>query len=45
MIEEANSEYEKMEATLNEFNNKFDEMYQEIEEKVFKNIQKYLFLN
>jgi len=35
MLEEANSEYENMEAELNEMNNKIDKMLQDIEEKVF----------
>jgi len=34
MLEEANTEYEQMEADLNEMNNKFDVLYQEIEDKV-----------
>lgn len=35
MLDEANTEYEQMEANLNEMNNKFDDLYQEIEEKVY----------
>jgi len=35
MLEEANSEYENMEAELNEMNNRIDKMLQDIEEKVF----------
>lgn len=34
MLEEANTEYEKMEADLNEMNNKFDILYHEVEDKV-----------
>lgn len=34
MLDEANTEYEQMEADLNEMNNKFDLLYQEVEDKV-----------
>jgi len=34
MLEEANTEYEQMDADLNEMNNKFDVLYQELEDKV-----------
>jgi len=34
MLEEANSEYECMEANLNEMNNKFDKIFLDIEERV-----------
>lgn len=36
MIEEANSEYEKMDALLNQYSNKIDEINRENEEKVSK---------
>lgn len=35
MLEEANSEYENMEAEVNEMNNEIDKMLQDVEEKVF----------
>lgn len=35
MLEEAYSEYEEMEKDMNEMNNKFDNLFLEIEEKVF----------
>jgi len=34
MLDEANTEYEQMGADLNEMNNKFDVLYQELEDKV-----------
>jgi len=34
MLDEANTEYEQMENVIDEMNNKFDVLYQELEEKV-----------
>lgn len=34
MLDEANIEYERLETELNKLTNKFDEMFQDLEEKV-----------
>lgn len=34
MLEEANDEYERMDAELNKMSTKFDELFQSMEEKV-----------